>query len=218
MLRGVQFGEFNTATDWDLILNSINIADPKPKTNYVSVPGRSGDLDLTEGLTGEVEYENRGASFTFLLTNGSHLDREELIGTITNLMHGRKFTCIIPDKSEYYLSGRWSVSESKNDKAYGSITLEGNCDPWFYANNETIKAYTLTGAKQDIILANKGVKTLIPEITVTGSVKLTYGDISEALSDGTYKLVNLKIKRGGISLSVEGTGTVTFTYREAVLR
>ena len=74
-LRGVQFGDHHTANDWSLILHEKIVSPPKPKTNYVSVPGRDGDLDLTEALSDVVNYQDRTASYTFLLTDGSHADR-----------------------------------------------------------------------------------------------------------------------------------------------
>ena len=47
-------------SDYGIILqNPYQITPPIPKTHYVTVPGRSGQLDLTEALTGRVEYESR---------------------------------------------------------------------------------------------------------------------------------------------------------------
>ena len=66
-LRGLQFGDYHTADDWNLILHEKIVAPPVPKTNYVSVSGRDGDLDLTEALSDVVNYQDRKASFTFLL-------------------------------------------------------------------------------------------------------------------------------------------------------
>lgn len=38
-MRGVKFGEFHTAEDWDLILNAKSLTPPVPKTNYIAVEG-----------------------------------------------------------------------------------------------------------------------------------------------------------------------------------
>lgn len=215
-MRGVIFGEYNTAEDWDLILNVKSLTPPSPKTTYVSIEGRDGDLDLSETLTGEIRYNNRDASYKFLLTEGTHSTRETLIADVMSAVHGKRLNIIDPDKPDFYLSGRCTVKETSNDKAYGSITIEANCEPWFYAKIETRRIFTIS-AETSIVLTNTGGKTLTPEVIVTGSINLSFSDSSVSLSDGTYKLTGLKLKTGNTLITASGSGTITFVYREGVL-
>lgn len=215
-MRGVTFGEFNTAEDWDLILNAKSLTPPEPKTTYVSVEGRDGDLDLSETLTGEIRYNNRSASFTFLLTEGTYSEREELIDQIMSAVHGKRLDIIDPDRPDYYLDGRCTMTSRSNNKAYGSITIEANCNPWFFAKTETRRAFTIS-SETSIALTNNGGKTLTPEVVVTGSVTLAFDGSSVSLSAGTYKLTGLKLKTGSTVITANGSGTVTFVYREGVL-
>ena len=53
---GVTIGDKHTFKDWGLICTKIEISDPERKTYYVSIPGRDGDLDLSEALSGEIQY------------------------------------------------------------------------------------------------------------------------------------------------------------------
>lgn len=218
-LRGVQFGEYHTATDWNLIMNEKTVSPPVPKTNYVSVPGRDGDLDLTTALSGIVNYENRQAEYLFLLTNGSQLDREALISEIIGVLNGQSLQIIdTDDYPDYYMIGRLTVSETMNNNAYGSVKIEANCQPWRYAINQTVRTITVTTADgtKTVILKNSGYRTITPTVTVTGNITLTYGSTSQSLSDGTYTFPALLLSPGTNSVTVAGSGTISFTYQEAI--
>lgn len=216
-MRGVSFGSYHTAEDWDLILNEKSLTPPEPKTTYISIEGRDGDLDISEALSGEIKYNNRTASFKFLLTEGSYSDREAAISEILRIVHGKRLKITLDDNPEYYLSGRCTVTERINDRAYGVIAIECNCDPWFYNQTETSRSITATSTVQTVVLANNGGKTVTPEVTVTGSVTIGFGSSSVTLSAGTYKLTDLLLKTGNTSVTVKGSGTVVFKYREGVL-
>lgn len=218
-LRGVQFGDYHTADDWNLIMNEKKVEPPTPKTNYVSVPGRDGDLDLTAALSGLVNYDNRKATYVFLLTDGTQLDREELISEIVGVLHGQSMEIIdTDDYPDYYMTGRLTVTNITNTNAYGTITIEANCNPWRYALNSSARTVTVTSSDGTVLVAisNKGYRTVTPTITVTGTVNLTYGSTSVSLSAGTYTFPGFTLSPGVTSVSVSGSGTITFTYQEAI--
>lgn len=218
-LRGVQFGEYHTAEDWNLILHEKIVSPPVPKTNYVSVPGRDGDLDLTEALSGEVNYQDRKASYTFLLTDGTHADRVELISQIIGVLHGRRVQIIdTDDYPDYYMIGRLSVTDVSNSNAYGILKIEAVCQPWRYAINQKIKTVNVTASDGTVTvtLTNNGYKTVAPTLTVTGSITLTYGSTSTTLSAGTYILAGLRFTPGANTVTVAGTGSISINYQEAI--
>lgn len=219
ILRGVQFGEYHTADDWDLIMNQKTVSPPVPKTTYVSVPGRDGDLDLTTALSGLVNYQNRKAEYIFLLTNGSQLDREELIAEIIGVLNGQSLEIIdTEDYPDYYMVGRLTVTEVTNNKAYGAVKIEANCDPWRYATDPTVKSQTVatSDGTVNVSLTNGGYRTVTPTITVTGSITLTYGATSQSMSAGTYTFPGFMLSPGSTTVTVSGNGTITFTYQEAI--
>lgn len=218
-LRGVQFGEYHTATDWNLILHEKTISPPRPKTNYVSVPGRDGDIDLTESLSGLVNYQDRSGSFTFLLTDGSHADREELIAEIVGVLNGQRLQYIdTDDYPEYYMNGRFTVVSVSNNNAYGIVKVEAVFNPWRYALNQTTRSVTVTAndGTVSVVMSNKGYKTVTPTITVTGSVTLTYGSTSTTLSAGTYTLPGLLFTPGVNTVTVAGSGSIQISFTEAI--
>ena len=215
-MRGIYFGQYHTAEDWGLILNAKSLTPPEPKTTYITIEGRDGDLDLSEALTGEIKYNNRLASFSFLVTDGTYSEREELIDQIVGIVHGRKLQIVTDDKPDHYLSGRCKITKRSNTKAYGIIEIECNCDPWFYKATETYRSFTIS-SDTDVILVNNGIKTVTPDIDVTGTVTLAYGSKSVSLSTGSYKLTDLQLKTGNTIISLGGSGSISFTYREGVL-
>ena len=218
-LRGVQFGDYHTADDWNLILNEKIVSPPVPKTNYVSVPGRDGDLDLTEALSGVVNYQDRNASYTFLLTDGTHADRVELISQIIGVLHGQRVQIIdTDDYPDYYMIGRLTVTDVSNSNAYGILKIEAVCQPWRYSINQKSKTVTVTASNGTVTvtMSNNGYKTVAPTLTVTGSVTLTYGSTSTTLSAGTYILAGLRFTPGVNTVTVAGTGSITISYQEAI--
>lgn len=216
-MRGVKFGDYHTYEDWKLILNAKNISPPSPKIVKVQVDGRDGDINLSRTLTGEMKYENREASFTFLVTEGSQEEREELINSIVNLLHGNELKIIEPDDLDHYLIGEIVVTKTTNDKAYGTIEISADLEPYRYSISEVNRTITASETKVDVVLNNTGRKTVTPTLTVDGSINLEFGSSSASLETGTYKLSNLNLRSGATVVTISGTGFVVFTYREAVI-
>lgn len=140
-MRGIQFGEYHTANDWNLIQEKKELSIPEPKTNYLEVDGRNGSIDLTETLT-TIKYKDRTLSCTYLLLDGSLTERIEIISTILNTIHGRKLQIIDDDFLNYYLTGRVTIKSYEHNKAYSKLTLEAKCEPY---------RHSLTDSEVDII-------------------------------------------------------------------
>lgn len=216
-MRGIQFNDHHSADDWGLILNSRKNTPPSPKYVRVSVDGRDGDLNLSRTLTGDIRYENRKVSYGFIATDGSQIEREELISNIINELHGQEIKIIEPDDPDHYLMGEVEVSDIHNNKAYSTFEVSANCEPYRYSINEVNRVITLTSEETNIILTNAGTKTLIPVIEVNGSVNIKSGSVEVALSSGSYKLMSFALKKGPTVITVRGSGTITVSYREAIL-
>lgn len=217
VLRGVKFGNYHTATDWGLILNSKTISPPKPKTTYVSIQGRDGDLDQSEALTGEIKYENRTLKFTFLLTEGSYTDRENLISEILTVVHGKKLNIILDDDTSVFFVGRCTVTEQSNNNAYGSIVIEANCEPFKLKLLDTNETIALTSLAKNVVLTNNGAKTVSPTFTVTDTATIVLGTSSVTLDAGTHRVSNYVLKHGTTTIQVKGSGTLTVTFKEGYL-
>lgn len=217
-MRHFYFDKYHTFFDWGLTLTGKEMPDPEPKTNYVELDGVSGTLDMTETLTGEVAYTDRTVLASFMTSEGSYQDRVALLRRITSALHGRKVKIVEPDDPEHYFLGRVTVKPGTRHAAYTSFDLEAVCDPWRYAIEESTRRVEVTeAAPVDVVILNTGVKTVCPDITVEGTVKLAFEDGTVELTDGYYKVADIKLRQGYSVVHVEGDGIVTFTYREATL-
>ena len=209
--------KFNTWYDWRLILTAKSITPPEPKTNYVQIDGMSGSLDLSESLTGEVTYEDRTITATFWTDNGTHKERTKLLRDIRIALHGRKIKIMEPDDPEHYFYGRVKIKSEKNILPYAELSIEFTCEPWRYAINDTVREVEVTETVTNVVINNNGAKTLNPIISVKGNVLITYNNNETTLSDGDYKISDIKLRHGFNIIGVSGSGTVTFTYKEADL-
>ena len=209
--------KFNTWLDWSLILTEKKIDLAEPKTNYVNIDGMSGSLDLSESLTGEVTYKDRTILASLWTDKGSRRDREVLLKNITFALHGKKIKIIEPDDPDHYFYGRVKIKSPVNNLAYLEFTIEATCEPWRYALTDTVRQVDVNNNEIDVVIYNHGVKTVSPTITIKGSVTIVYNNSRVVLANGTYRVSDIKLRRGVNIIRLSGAGKVTFTYKEADL-
>ena len=218
MERQFKIGDFETWIDWDLILTSKDVTPPEPKSMYVDIDGMDGSLDLSESLTGGPVYKDRTVSATFWTDRGSRKDRSALIRDIVNNIHGKKLPIIEPDDPDHYFLGRVKVKDINNIIPYATISIEATCEPWRYLNEDITRYFKVNSLDPTaLVFTNEGAKTVCPEIKITGAITLMYDGIETQLSAGVYKISDLKFKQGKNVVEVSGSGSVTFTYKEADL-
>lgn len=218
MERYFTIDKFNTYYDLHSILTYKSISDPEPKTNLVELDGMSGTLDLSESLTGEVTYKDRTINASFLTDKGNYKSRDRLIKEIKSNLHGKRVKLIEPDDFDHYYMGRIKIANSTNNLAYGTFDIEATCEPWRYAIDETVRRIAINSSdKISIVLNNQGAKTLCPDIHVIGNVTIFIDGAAKSLSNGSYKITNLKLKKGSTVVDVSGSGSISFIYREADL-
>lgn len=71
-----------------LKMTALKIPFPSPKTNYISVPGASGNIDLSE-VFGRILYEDRSnVTFEFVLRGNFDL-WEVVTFRIATMIHGK---------------------------------------------------------------------------------------------------------------------------------
>lgn len=216
MEREFIFDNLHTWLDWQLILTAKSITPPEPKTYYVDIDGRSGSLDLSEALTGEVAYQDRTISASFWTDVGTYADRSVLIRDIVNALHGKKIKIIEPDDPAHYFLGRVSITDTSNALPYATIDLEATCEPWRYRIDDTVRRVDVTDNEStEVIISNTGTKTLCPEINVVGNITLQYNSSDISLTEGSYKIRDIRLKTGSNLIGVSGNGSVSFLYREA---
>lgn len=218
--RGMILGDYDTAAEgWTLC--EWSFPAPDVVENYVEVPGRSaGPLDMTETLTRDPRYGSRPLTARFECSEGTRLERDAIIDDMVNRLNGYRREIIFPDDSTRYAVGRLTVKKDYSDMAHASVTVTGVCEPWRYNREQTVREVALLDSSSTVVLSNSGRMVVSPEVTVTGygaSVLLTCGADTWELSAGTYQLPGFTLAAySNTLLTCTGTGTLTFTYREAI--
>ena len=214
--NGVTFGEYHSFDDLQLVLSQKTIGTPSPKTETVDIPGGDGVLDLTE-FFGEVKYNNRTLSFVFSVM----VPKSQFMGVFTrvqNLLHGRKMTITLDDDPDWYYTGRITVSEWKADRNIGTLTIDCDCEPFKYKPEYTVVEATV--ADSTTVTLTNSRKKVVPVVTITtdSGIRIEYqGSNVWELGNGSYTLPELELSEGDNIVSLTGSGTATFTWREGAL-
>lgn len=216
--RTIILGDYNTAHHgWTLTGWKLGAAEPK--TQYIEKPNGDGTWDVSTALTdGIIKYKDRPLTVTLECSEGTRMAREATIRQMVNSLDGMRVKIHLPDDDTHHVVGRIHVVREYNDLAHAAVTVTATCEPWKYADAETIVAVAVSSEKQRVTLYNGGRRAVVPTLTVAGSsVLLEHGTASQAMSAGTYQWPNLLLTPGAHTLVCSGSGTITFTYREAVL-
>ena len=185
---------------------------PKTQTYTVEVPGRNGVLDLSEFITGDVAYSNRTLTFNFV-GDGSRETVLELIERMCEY-HGRNITVTTDDHIEWYYTGRAEVSYTDHG-FYVDFTVTVDAYPFRLAI--TPKVYEFGKCNAQTVKILNGGRPVIPTITVVGEATFTKGGDSVTITDGVYESDIFKLYKGDNEFTLTSTGTVTITFREAVI-
>lgn len=215
-MNGVTFGTYHSYDDFSLILTSKEIAAPKTKTVKIDVEGADGAIDLTD-FFGEPKYEDCTHEFQFstIVPQSQFLT---LFSDIKNKIHGKKLRISLDADPGFYYMGRCFVSAFTNEKNIGKISVECECEPWKYKAAKTVITQTVSG-ESTLSLPNLR-KRVVPEVLIEAdsALHIVYNTYNVwDLGGGSYTLPELELKAGENTVSVTGTGNITFSYQEAAL-
>ena len=220
--RKIIIGTYDTALEGLWTLSAWTLGRAEAVEEYVNIPGH-GMLDISTAVTeGEPYYRSREFEAILESSEGNRLQREERINNMINKLDGMRFNIILPDDSLHYINGRVRVEKLYNDPVHASVRVSATCDPWRYNNSETVVGVTAASSAKTVTLINNGRLSIVPKVKVTGgtvTIKFTYDGSARTWtgSAGEYNFVDLYIKTGSMVVTYSGTGSITFTYREAVL-
>ena len=129
-MRGITFDSKHSYWDWGLMLKSPpKITSPEPKTHYVDIPGAHGAMDLTETLTGKVQYKNRKIEMEFV-TRAGREDWSALYSDILSELHGQMKSITLDDDPQHYYRGRVTVSDPERHKALVVLKMTAEVEPF----------------------------------------------------------------------------------------
>lgn len=139
-MQGVAFGTKHSYYDWGLILSEAPVVSPpKVKDKLVDVPGADGSLDLTETLTGKVQYEMRDITFKFTMMAAR--DRwPSLYSEILNHLHGKTVDIVLDNDPDYFYTGRAQVSKWEPGQVVAEMTIKAKVQPYKEPRTDSGKA------------------------------------------------------------------------------
>lgn len=215
-MKGITFGNYHSFDDFSLILASKEIGAPTVKTMKIDIAGADGSLDLTD-FFGEPKYENVIHKFQFS-TIVPQSEFAATFSTVKNALHGKKMRVTLDDDSHFYYVGRLTVSSFTSSKGIGSISIEADCEPYKYKLDKTVVSRAVNGT--DIIALTNSRKRATPEVLIEteSSLNIVY-QVSNVwdLGRGSFSLPELELAEGDNSVTVTGTGNISFTWQEAGL-
>lgn len=214
-MKGVSFLGFHSYSDLHILLTGKEIGSPEVKRQTINIEGADGELDFTD-FFGEPKYANVQHQFTFESIRPRNEQLQQFTD-IKNKIHGKKGRIILDDDPSFFYVGRCSVSKYTNETNIGKISVECDCEPYKYKIAETVVTKTISGT-ETVSLTNSR-KRAVPEVTITadGTINIVYGTNIWDLGAGSYTLPELELVEGDNTVTLTGTGTVTFTWQEAVL-
>lgn len=212
-MKQITFGTYKSYDDLHLILTSKTIGSPSIKAYTVDVPGADGVLDYTEYF-GETKFNNLVHSFDFstVVPQNQFLD---LFSAIKDALHGKKMHIILDDDANFYYIGRLTVSDFSNDKSIGIINISADCDPYKYKAEMTVVSQAVNGSAT-ITLPNMKKRT-VPTINADASFSYEFDGRTITHNAGTFIIPTLELVEGNNTVTVTGTGNVSFSYREGGL-
>ena len=198
------------------MLTSQEIGSPPVKENKIVIPGGDGSIDLTD-FFGEPKYEDVQHKFEFT-TIEPQSDFLSQYSQVKNAIHGKKVRIILDDDPTFFYLGRCHVSSFTSSKGIGTISVECDCEPYKYKLSKTVVTRAVDGT--EIISLTNARKRAVPELTITTETSLnivyqTYNIWD--LGSGSYTLPDLELVEGVNSVTVTGTGSISFTWQEAML-
>ena len=217
--RTAILGVYDTAAHgWTLA--ACKLGDPEQKTEYAEKPGGDGAWDISTVLTGGIpRYKNRPLNITLECSEGTRDDRENLINELVNGLDGLEHKITLPDRPGHYLYGRLHIAVQKSDLAHAIVNITGTVEPWYYQKRETVVEIEATGSAREHYLSNKGRRAVVPVLTAGGNIKVRYkGADINLVAGNSYQWPTLLLTPGLHAIEVDGFGTLTIAYREAVLR
>lgn len=216
IFSGAMIGDEHTLRDWGAVIaNSDVIAMPEPNTVLLEIPGRSGRLDLSEVLTGDISYGNRELK----LQLAARTDKERWVNTclhIFNKYHGRVVHVSFDEDPGHYYVGRASISDPKRQGTAGQLTITIDAEPYRY--EQALHVETFSGSTTAVSGTVENLRMPVcPTVTVPAACQLFHDSKVYELEAGDQIVPGLVLHPFENSFSMTGSNSITFSFRRGCL-
>lgn len=216
IFTGAMIGDEHTLRDWGAVITNSDVIEmPEVNTVLLEIPGRSGRLDLSEVLTGDISYSNRDIKIK--LAARTNRDRwTETCLHIFNKYHGRVVHVTFDEDPGHYYVGRVSVSEPKRIGTAGQLTIMVDAEPFRYEQEEYQVTFTGTTTALSGTVENLRMP-VCPTVTVPAACQLFHDEKIYSLTAGSQTVPGLVLHPFENEISVTGAERITFTFRRGCL-
>jgi hypothetical protein len=185
---------FDSLLTYGLILAEKEYDSPEVVTYQSEIPGRSGYLDLTESLTGDVVYQNYDIEYTFLAVSQSDKKEyfEALATSIMNDLHGRKLYFRPSWDKDYIYTGRAEV-EFSTSKYRLDVTITLDTLPY---KSKGTQLYTLNATGGKLFRLESGRKPVRPYIECDQPCIIAWEGQEIVVGAGSWRLNDVLFTEG----------------------
>lgn len=171
----VNFGPYNTWTDWHLIpANRPIVVPPSEKTHDIDIPGGSGVIDAARALTGYPVFGMREGSWDFYVEN----DIEPFVtlySRILAVLQGKRLRVSLEEDAAYFYEGRCWVDNPKQNNGHTMLTINYSLNPYKHKYADIGK---------------------VTKIAVYGSATIFSGDVSNYTGEPICPKIGIEISYG----------------------
>ena len=227
--NGIAIDGLHTFHDFGLIMTGIAVGNPEQKTNYLSIPGRNGDLDFSESQTGSPRFGNRTLEFSFIIRDQDTHRWQTMLSEVTNLWHNRSRKLMIDTDADYFYKGRIQVESEKNYQGVPTFQLSINAEPYKQTIYNSLDAWEwdtfdfekgITREYRDIVVSGRETVLIEGSFMPVRPIITTNARIILETQSGSYELVagdniirSLWIQEEHQEFTFIGDATVSIEYR-----
>ncbi|MBX9035028.1 hypothetical protein [Gordonibacter massiliensis (ex Traore et al. 2017)] len=182
--------------EYGVVLSSVMISEPEPKTYMVDIPGGDGSIDLTDSVSGGAVYKNRKLEFG-LAVRGNDWQGTAL--RLRNAYHGRRVALRCSWDKDHTYFGRVALDTSKSSKRRGSVKLTVDADP--YKLRET-RTYRVNSAGGVAVTLESGRKPVRPTVEVERRALVSQGGRTWEVGPGSWELDGLVLRQGANRVTI----------------
>ena len=230
MYADVKIGDKWMEADLDFLFNDKSISPPEPNLMIVEIPGTSDVIDMTESISGDIEYKQR--KITIKLQSGDGQDSYySKFSELANYIHGKKMKIVFSKDSGYYWIGRITVTGAEPQFYGQDITITATVDPYKYESQSSLEPWLWDsfsfedGIIRDYFdIAVPGSITIVgrrkrvcPKFICSGAMTVTYLGNTYNLVTGENIVPDIFLGEGEHILTFGGSGTVDVDYQGASL-
>lgn len=226
--------EFHSLKDWGLVIGNNNyIGSPVQETNYVTIPGASSRLDLSEAITGSPVFVSREINVK-LGGVRPRMNWDNTISELRNAIEGKIVKLIFDNDIGFYWRGRCTLTGYDRARSVGTINLKiavaepykyeifSSMELWKWDSFNFINGVIRYLGQMDIdnteIVIPKGNMEAVPVFRIDSitseALFVTVNGITYTLAVGYNRFPQIKVAgTDEVVLTFVGTGTGAIEYR-----